>query len=406
MIPKGNDIANELQDLIPGAQWPQKAPLSGVPAGYFESLPAIILDKVRQVNVMEELKSLSLMLAAAPKTFPMTVPQGYFEQLPQVILARIQEPELSGMPRQLPFTAPPAGYFEQLPQRIIALVNEELAPEQELTGISRQSPLTPPPNGYFAQLSSQVMQKIQLEEAATELAAISPLLATLPKAMPFSLPAGYFEQFPAQLLEQMQEAENVSPFAELTKTLPFSMPEGYFEQLSAQVMQKVRNEEVADELADISPLLASLPKAMPFSVPTGYFDQLHAQIATVAQAPAKVVNMRPRRMQFYKWAAAACMMALVGTSSLYYMRTTTHQANKTVINLAEASLSDVSDQEILEYLQNHMDAFDKDDLMGVTTAASSKTTENTPLPGGLSTEDIESYLENTGSLKEESPIKN
>ncbi|WP_343671359.1 hypothetical protein [Chitinophaga sp.] len=404
MIPKSDDIANELQELIPGAQWPQQAPLSGVPAGYFESLPAIILGKVRQVDVMEELQSLSSMLAAVPKTFPLTLPQGYFEQLPQRIIARIQEPELTGISRNVPFSAPPKEYFEQLPQRIIALVNEELAPE--LTGISRKSPFTPPPNEYFGQLSLQVMQKIKMEEAATELAAISPLLATLPKAMPFSLPAGYFEQFPAQLLQQIQEAESVSPFAELTRATPFSMPAGYFEQLSAQVIQKVRNEEVADELADISPLLASLPKAMPFSVPNGYFDQLDTQVAAIAQAPAKVVNLRPRRMQFYKWAAAACMLALVGTSSLYYMRNTQHVENQAVINLAEASLSDVSDQEIVEYLQNHMDAFDKEDLMGLTAATPEVTTENTPLPGGLSTEDIESYLENTGSLKEESPIKN
>jgi hypothetical protein len=445
MIPKGNDIANELQAIIPGAQWPQKAPLSGVPAGYFESLPAIILDKVHQVEVKEELQNCSLILAAAPKAFLMTVPGGYFEQLPAAILARIQEPELSGLPRELPFTAPPAGYFEQLSQQILARVNDDKAPEltgfskelpfsappsryfeqlpqrifallneeqeAELAGLSRISPLSPPPNGYFGQLSAQVMQKIKTEEAATELAAISPLLASLSKTMPFSLPEGYFEQFPAQLLQQIQEEESVSPFAELTKTAPFSMPEGYFEQLSAQVMQKVRSREVADELAEISSLLAGAPKAMPFSVPAAYFDQLDTQVAAIAQQPAKVVNLRPRRMQFYKWAAAACMIALVGTSGLYYMlHTQQRPASTATINLAEASLSDVSDQEILEYLQNHMDAFDKEELMGLTAGSqkttTATTTESTPLPGGLSTQDIENYLENTGSLKEESPITN
>lgn len=372
MIPKGHDIANELQEIIPGAQWPQKAPLSGVPAGYFESLPAIILDKVHQVDVKEELQGISLMLATAPKTFPMAVPQGYFEQLPAAILARIQEPEL--------------------------------------TGFSRISALTPPPNGYFGQLSAQVMQKIKMEEAASELAAISPLLASLSKTTPFSLPEGYFEQLPARLLQQIQEEESISPFAELTKTVPFSMPEGYFEQLSAKVMQKVRSEEVADELAEISPLLAGAPKAMPFSVPTDYFNQLDTQVAAIAQQATKVVNMRPRRMQFYKWAAAACMIALVGTSGLYYMlHTQQRPASASTINLAEASLSDVSDQEILEYLQNHMDAFDKEELMGLTAGTPKTTTtatESTPLPGELSTQDIESYLENTGSLKEESPITN
>ena len=403
MIPKGNDIANELQELIPGAQWPQKAPLSGVPAGYFETLPAIILAKVHQVEVQEELESLSFMLAAVPKAFPLTVPPGYFDQLPSGIITRIQdvqEPELLGISQELPFTAPPAGYFEQLPQQILARIHEEQ--ESELKGISRELPFSTPAAGYFDQLPQQIFARIHEEQELKGISRISPL--TPP-------PSEYFRQLSSLVMQRIMEetdTESVSPFAELTKTAPFSMAEGYFEQLPDQIMQKVRSEEVADELADISPLLAGAPKTMPFSVPTGYFNQLDTQIAAIAQQPAKVVNMRPRRMQLYKWAAAACMIALVGTSSLYYLRNTQHSSGTaTTINLAEASLSDVSDQEILEYLQNHVDAFDKDDLMGLTAGTpKTTTTETSPLPGGLSTEDIESYLENTGSLKEESPITN
>lgn len=281
MIPTGNDIANELQDLVPGAQWPRQAPLQGVPAGYFESLPAIILQKVQEADLTAEW----------PKASPFTVPQGY---------------------------------FEQLPQRIIALVNEEL----------------------------------------------------------------------------------VEPtFAGISKSTPFSLPEGYFEQFAAQVMQKVKSGEVADELAELSPLLADAPKTMPYSVPAGYFDQLDTRLANVIAPATKVVHMRPRRLSIYKWAAAACMIVLAGTSTMLYMRHhTVDTSAATAINLAEVSLSDVSDQEIVEYLQSHMDAFDKADLVGYTTASAES--DNGSLPGGLSEDDIKSYLENTGSLKEESPITN
>lgn len=304
MIPKGNDIANELQELVPGAQWPRKAPLQGVPTGYFESLPAIILQKVQEAD----------MTADWPKTSPFTVPQGY---------------------------------FEQLPQRIIALVNEELEPE--LAGYPRNCPLTPPPDGYFATLSTHILHKVKMETA--------------------------------------------------------EVPKGYFDQFATSVMQRIEREELADELADLSPLLADAPKTMPFSVPAGYFDQLDTRLANVMEPETKVVPMRPRRMSIYKWAAAACMMILAGTSTMLYMRHHTIETRSAAaINLAEVSLSDVSDQEIVEYLQSHMDAFDKEDLVGYTAASAES--DNTSLPGGLSEEDIESYLENTGSLKEESPITN
>lgn len=329
MIPKGNDIANELQELVPGAQWPQEAPLQGVPAGYFESLPAIILQKVRHTAVMDELNSLSSSLADAPQTFPFTVPQDY---------------------------------FEQLPQRIIALVNEELAPE--LTGYPRVCPLTPPPDGYFTTLSAEILQKVKPDDE-----------------------------------------DAVPSFAGISRSTPFSMPEGYFEQFAAQVMQQVKSGDVADELAELSPLLAEAPRTMPYSVPAGYFDQLDTRLANVMEPATKVVQMRPRRMSVYKWAAAACMIVLAGTSTMLYMRHQTIQTKSAAaINLAEVNLSDVSDQEIVEYLQSHMDAFDKEALVGYTAASTES--DNTSLPGGLSEEDIESYLENTGSLKEESPITN
>jgi hypothetical protein len=328
MIPTGNDIANELQELVPGAQWPREAPLHGVPAGYFGSLPVMILQKVRHADVMEELNSLSSSLADAPQVFPFTVPQGY---------------------------------FEQLPQRIIALVNEELEP---LTGYSRTSPLTPPPDGYFTGLAAGILQKVKMEEE-----------------------------------------EIVAPFAGISKSNPFSLPEGYFEQFATQVMQKVRSGEVADELAELSPLLADAPKSMPYSVPAGYFDQLDTRLATAMEPDTKVVPLRPRRMSVYKWAAAACMIILAGTSTMLYMQHHTIETRSAAtISLAEASLSDVSDQEIVEYLQSHMDAFDKEDLVGYTAASAES--DNASLPAGLSEEDIESYLENTGSLKKESPITN
>ena len=250
------------------------------------------------------------------------------------------------------------------------------------------------PEGYFEQFPAQMLQLVQDE----------PIL-NLPKAMPFSIREGYFEQFPSGMMEHIRDEATVSPFAELTKTVPFSMPAGYFEQLPAQVMDNIRKDEVREELAAISPLLASVPKSVPFSVPAGYFEQLDASVAAIASKPATVINLRPRRMMIYKWVAAACLIALASTSTLYFMRNNNYRETSTTpaVNLAEVNLSEVSDQEIIDYLQTHMDAFDKENLMGYSTEA-----ESTPLPAStdLSTEAIEHYLENTSLLKEQSPTRN
>ena len=159
----------------------------------------------------------------------------------------------------------------------------------------------------------------------------------------------------------------------------------------------------AEELEALSPLLASMPKTVPLSIPAGYFDQpgdMAASIAAETPQPAKVIPMRPRRT-WYRWAAAACLIALIGSSTLFYLWN--NQRTPEVIvtpTLADVSLSDVSDQDIVEYLQTHMDAFDKEDLLSYSDAAE----ESTPLPaaGDISPEDIQRYLDKTGLLKEKS----
>lgn len=96
-------------------------------------------------------------------------------------------------PADVPFEVP-AGYFEHLPAAILLQVQlEELrtAPEQTLSV----------PNGYFEDLPLAILQRIKVEEATqqtahpvqSELAALSPFLSAIPKAVPFTVPNGYFE---------------------------------------------------------------------------------------------------------------------------------------------------------------------------------------------------------------------
>jgi hypothetical protein len=90
MISRDTDIANELQDILPDAQWTALKPaLAAIPAGYFEQLPGQILQKVHAADVQEELETLFPLLAGIPKSLPLSVPPDYFEQLSQQILQNI-----------------------------------------------------------------------------------------------------------------------------------------------------------------------------------------------------------------------------------------------------------------------------------------------------------------------------
>ena len=308
MISRDNDIANELREIIPDAAWTGIKPFQGeVPTGYFDQLPGQILQKVYATEVKDELEMLSPLLAAMPKSVPLSVPPDYFNQLPQNILLNISE---------------------------------------NITGTS-----------------DSVMADDDMPS----------ILADLPKAFPMTAPSGYFDQLPAQLL------------------------------------QKIHASEAREELAALSPLLADMPKNMPLSVPEGYFAQLSTGVMTAIAAsatkPATVTSeqlsipaqtpvirkMNTRR--YIKWAVAASLIALVSVSTLLFVRENNHSANT-----LDNALANVSDQEIIEYLQAHTDAFDKEEL--ATYAPAAEQSYEIPEVDELPAEAIEHYLDNTGLLKE------
>jgi adenylate kinase len=324
MISRNTDIANELQEIIPGAEWPGLTPTMGeVPAGYFEQLPALIMQKIA---VQDELEGISTLLAEAPKAFPLSAPTGYFEQL-----------------------------------------------------------------------SSQIIQKIAVQE---EMENLSPLLFDINKSPSFSVPAGYFEQLSAQVLQKIsvqEELESISPLlADIDKTPSFSIPAGYFEQLSTQVLQKI---SVQEELESISPLLAEIPKAFPLSVPAGYFDQLTGNVLAAVK-PTKVIPMR----RYLKWAIAACLLATISAGTLFFMQNKPVETERVPVG-NDNSLADVSDQEIVDYLQTHMDAFDKEELLSLASLNTETLTAPLPETSEMSEEAIQNYLDNTG-LSKESSTKN
>jgi hypothetical protein len=304
MISRDNDIANELRDIIPDAQWTALKPACGeVPAGYFEQLPYLILQKIHTADVQEELEAISPLLAELPKTLPLSVPPDYFGQLSQQLLQNIT------------------------------------------TGTAEQTlPVT--------------------DEVPS-------MLSDMPKVFPMSAPAGYFDQLSTAIMNRINET------AGTTASIPLS--------------------EVQEELAALSPLLAEMPKAMPLSVPAGYFDKLSSAVMAGINASAHTTTTlairRINSRRYFKWAVAASLIALVSVSTLLFTR-----ENRHAVNATENALANVSDQEIMEYLQSHADAFDKEEL--ASYAPLTEESNQIPEVDELPAEAIQHYLDNTGLLNE------
>jgi hypothetical protein len=128
------DIHDELLDLAPElAAVPAVTPYR-VPSEYFEMLPEMIMQHIRQEPVPsanDDPTRLSPLLSVTPKSLPFDLPHGYFDTLPELIMSRIKDagvtndpeeletlsPLLSSIGKQMPYSVP-AGYFESLAQNM------------------------------------------------------------------------------------------------------------------------------------------------------------------------------------------------------------------------------------------------------------------------------------------------
>ena len=131
------NILNELSELESSLAGVSPATPYQVPAGYFESLVAQVLARIKTLkddNVQAELLSLSPILADASREMPYAVPAGYFEGLEAGLVDSVvssQRPEqelealsplLAGLDKNMPYQVP-AGYFENLHARALPVAN-------------------------------------------------------------------------------------------------------------------------------------------------------------------------------------------------------------------------------------------------------------------------------------------
>ena len=193
----------------------------------------------------------------------------------------------------------------------------------------------------------------------------------------YTVPNGYFEGLPTQILNRIKalEAANakdelkyLSPFlSNVSKEMPYAVPAGFFQSLSEDVLKKISEHEdyqtSEEEIGSLSPLLSSLKNKNPYSIPAGYFERLETG---AEKKETKVISITRRR--WYRLAVAAVVIGIVAISGLAIFRSKQVDPNKNPQAWIEKNVDKkVSKDKIDEFVKLAEDgstnvAYEKDDV--------------------------------------------
>lgn len=204
----------------------------------------------------------------------------------------------------------------------------------ELIKLERENLYTYPKD-YFNDLSENILTNIRLQFFSTE--------------MFYTVPDKYFENLPELIFDKLQLNHS-----DILSTVLYKVPENYFENLSGNILKKIRKEsDLQQELENLSPLLSKLPKTNVYTIPEGYFENQF--IIKQKSSPAKLIFIGAKTRNWFNYAAAACVAAIMLLGGYLYSvnkssNNNTRQNQLAGINIKTA-ISHLSDSTITNYLK-------------------------------------------------------
>jgi hypothetical protein len=387
---------NELREISPVVAGISHQVPYLVPAGYFEGLAGRLL----QLVTTEEASTPVL-----PKTNnPYQVPQGYFEGLANTILQRVKADEASTpvLPKTNNPYQVPQGYFEGLANTILQRVKAGEAGTPVLPKTNNPYQV---PQGYFEGLANAILQRVKADDNES----LSPALQQA-NNNPYEVPQGYFDNLPAAIINRVkataadnatEELEILSPvLSQIGKKMPFSTPAGYFDELGENAVEGAQAIDfVNGALENLSPVMNSLKSVQVYEVPAGYFEQLPAQVlqAAKAQQPAKVVSISFTR-RIIRYAAAAVVAGLIITAGWFYLG----NGNKIIVkpDVAAAELDSISDEMLEKYLENQTAAPAETAIAATSAVDELNANDMKDMLADVTDEDLQQYLEKYSTVKD------
>ena len=353
-------------------------------------------------NILKELREISPVVADISGQAPYTVPAGYFEGLANQILQLVKADETSSvLPKATNPYEVPQGYFEGLANNILQRVKGE---EASLSPVLQQANNNPyeVPQGYFEGLADNILQRVKGEEVS--------LSSALRQANnnPFQVPQGYFDSLPETILNRVkatatdsahEELEILSPLlSQLGKKMPFSTPAGYFNEVSEHAVAGAQAIDFVNvELENLSPLMQGIKRIMVYEVPAGYFNQLPGQVmkAIKAQEPAKVVSMSFTR-RVLRYAAAAVVAGLIVTAGWMFLGKGHHIIDNPGGDIAK--FDSISDETLQKFIENQTPT-PAETALASTTVEELDANDMKDMLADVTDEDLQVYLEKYSTLK-------
>jgi len=250
------------------------------------------------------------------------------------------------------------------------------------------------PNGYFESLSDAVLMNLQ-QEGGT-------LINTINTQPAMDVPQGYFDSLADSILNKIKaQGEELSPLLKsIQQQNVFTVPRGYFESLADNILAKATIQvDASTELSVLSPMLYSVQNENVFTVPQGYFETLSNSILRkVEPYQAKVVSMKKRTTSIVlKYAIAAVFTGVMALGVYKFTNNNSSSVElpgyvaegKKIKNL-DAELANISNDDIIKYLQTNGDNID------AQTVASNLNAEELPTQEDYLTDDkaLDKYLDN------------
>ncbi|HEU0110531.1 MAG TPA: hypothetical protein VFQ73_06615 [Flavisolibacter sp.] len=137
---------------------------------------------------------------------------------------------------------------------------------------------------------------------------------------PFSVPEGYFDGLATSIMAKIkgqgelsacEEIASLSPLiAGIPRTMPYAIPEHYFQAVIDELPVFIRDED--------SLVLSFIDKTMPYQVPLGYFSNLPEQVLSkLHDSKPKVVHLGARK--WMRYAVAAMVTGIIAFSGYFYL---------------------------------------------------------------------------------------
>jgi hypothetical protein len=206
---------------------------------------------------------------------------------------------------------------------------------------------------------------MELNDRDIDLQKDAPTLAAIGNAIPFTVPPGYFEDLSNNLRSRV-----LIESMRFNDKSGFNVPYNYFEELPARIEAGVSVENIR-----------SLAPSEGFTLPEGYFSGLSERInLRLEESSNRRTSVRRLFTSWVGYAAAACITVMIATG--IYFNSGTYNFNK--------QLSEVPDQEIINYLQAHSTAGDTPFI--IETLNPDELGEVTP---DVSAEELELYINTT-----------